>query len=477
MTEHYGAVSVRPVLVKPTAWQDHTTHNIIGPIQITGGAETVTPRLADALAHTGLETSAVEMFGGGLHTGIITAGLCAGTDDNVHWAALRHAQAFRVAGGKRLIILQDTGGDFSGGPSGGWHGGLSGLAKTAAREWPDISVQIIDIAGGREGTAAATANIAQAMATNQPEIGIGAAGIPHRPTLGEPLGVPGSALATPLAGVWLVTGGARGVTAGCIREVAARTGGQFALLGRSQLSPWPTGIAPTVSLPALRAALAKQAKGQQQKTNLREIDKAARDALAAEEIRDTLAGIQAAGGQASYHACDLSNAGSVAHTIETIRTAHGPITGLVHGAGALADRLIVDKTRADFDRVFGAKVTGLSVILENLDLQTLDHVAFFSSAAARFGNIGQADYAMANEILNRVARDLKEKKPDAQIKSFNWGPWDGGMVDETLARHFEARGITLISAQTGARIFADQILTGARDQVELLIGDAWDTPA
>ena len=47
------------------------------------------------------------------------------------------------------------------------------------------------------------------------------------------------------------------------------------------------------------------------------------------------------------------------------------------------------------------------------------------------------------------------------------------MVDAALARHFEDQGIGLIPIETGARIFADQMLRGDRRYVELLIGDEW----
>ena len=90
-----------------------------------------------------------------------------------------------------------------------------------------------------------------------------------------------------------------------------------------------------------------------------------------------------------------------------------------------------------------------------------------------FGNVGQSDYAMANGWLNAVAWQLYRTLPEVQVKSFCWGPWEGGMVDATLAAHFAEKGIGLIGLEDGARIFADQMLQGARDEVQLLIGDEW----
>ena len=61
----------------------------------------------------------------------------------------------------------------------------------------------------------------------------------------------------------------------------------------------------------------------------------------------------------------------------------------------------------------------------------MTHLALFSSAAGFFGNAGQSDYAAANEVLNQYALQFSQKHPKCNVVSFNWGPWEGGMVDET----------------------------------------------
>ncbi|HIK65316.1 MAG TPA: KR domain-containing protein, partial [Henriciella marina] len=121
-------------------------------------------------------------------------------------------------------------------------------------------------------------------------------------------------------------------------------------------------------------------------------------------------------------------------------------------------------------RVFGPKIGGLEALISQLDTSQLKTVVFFSSVAARYGNAGQADYAMANEILNRMAWWLKSANPAAAITSINWGPWDGGMVDEGLRAKFAELGVPLISKSAGANAFADAVLAGAACPVELVAG-------
>ena len=68
---------------------------------------------------------------------------------DIQRAALASARTFAAAKGKRFfVVLQDTGGDFGlAGRAGvrAWSGGLAGLAKTAAAEWPEASAKAIDV--------------------------------------------------------------------------------------------------------------------------------------------------------------------------------------------------------------------------------------------------------------------------------------------------------------------------------------------
>ena len=135
----------------------------------------------------------------------------------------------------------------------------------------------------------------------------------------------------------------------------------------------------------------------------------------------------------------------------------------------------MDKTEGELRRVLAPKVGGLMNILAAIDPVQLRHISFFSSAAAFFGNKGQADYATANALLASAGRSLAQSLPNTRVKVFHWGPWAGGMVDSTLAGHFEAQGIPLIPVDEGARIFVCELLGGAQDQIELVVGEAWAT--
>ena len=126
------------------------------------------------------------------------------------------------------------------------------------------------------------------------------------------------------------------------------------------------------------------------------------DSTAIRELRATIARIKHSGGDCRYVVGDVQDEPAVRAALADVRAAWGPITGIVHGAGVLADRFLLDKTEEQFRRVFDTKVLGLRVLLGATREDPIDTIVLFSSVAARCGNQGQCDYAMANEVLNKV---------------------------------------------------------------------------
>ncbi|MEH6695645.1 MAG: SDR family NAD(P)-dependent oxidoreductase [Hyphomonas sp.] len=428
----------------------------LGTVEITNAEPSIAAALAAAI---GAQATRVATPSGTAQTVILTEGLTNNAPADRHWSALAQARAAR-APGTRIVLLQST----------ETVSGLPGLSRTLRKEWPDTSVTTLSLSA--PNAAFRAAHTLAALSASPTDRLLTADGQSRETHVSSTLAPPTSSAHTTPA-LWLVTGGARGVTATCTVELARRTGGTFLLAGRSALSPWPQGVVPTQDLKTLRAALAQQAVASGHKVKPADIDRTARAALAGQEIHATLTALAAAGATAHYVPLDLSDTATLAPAVAAIQAQYGAITGLVHGAGVLADKLAMEKTEAEVRKVFGPKVDGLLALLGAINTAQLSHVGLFSSASALFGNTGQADYAMANECLNQLARQLHAQLPNAQVKSFNWGPWDGGMVDAGLAAHFAQQGISLIGQADGARIFADQLLSGDRDIVELLVGDAW----
>ena len=353
------------------------------------------------------------------------------------------------ARGTRGLVLSVTRLDGALGFEGGKEqdpafGGLSGLMKTAAREWKS-ACRAVDVDPALPLDAAAKALVKEMSFDGPVECALSEAGLravafverPATPSGREPL-ANGDAV--------IVTGGARGVTAECALALARAFKPRLVLVGRSPLpGAEPAEYAAAGNEAALRSLIASTVKGLSPK----EIGARAKELLAAREIRATLSRLAAAGAEARYRAVDARDAAAVQALIaETIQD-FGPVRGIVHGAGVLADKAILEKTPAMLDAVLDTKLSGLRHLLDAVKPSDLRVLALFSSSTARYGRVGQSDYAVANEALNKAAQVLAARLPECRVASIGWGPWDGGMVDANLKKLFASEGVGVIGLAAG----------------------------
>jgi malonyl CoA-acyl carrier protein transacylase len=377
-----------------------------------------------------------------------------------------------------FITVQDTGGDF--GLSGthsrraAYAAGASGLVKTAAIEWPKASVKAIDLeCGGREPAVLARI-LADEIIQGGGELEVGLASDGRRTTVENvlsPLGPIADDTWVDSQSILIASGGARGVTAAALIALARATRCRIVLLGRSTLLDEPEFCRGLKDEAAVKRGLASRAKKKGRTPSPKELDRGAREILHAREVRQTLEALQAAGSEALYVPVDIQDERAVRAALEAIRERWGRPTGIIHAAGVLADKRIADKTTKQFTTVFQTKVQGLRTLLEATADDPIRSIGLFSSVAARTGNVGQCDYAMANEVLNKVASsEARRRGGTCIVKSFNWGPWDGGMVTSALKDQFVKRGVPLIPLEAGAQAFVEEIRRGGREAVELVLG-------
>ena len=390
-------------------------------------------------------------------------------------AARAVAARFEAEGGL-FATVQDTGGDFGlSGRAGlrAWSGGLSALARTAALEWPRASVRAIDCERGARSVAAIARAIVEELCTGgvTPEVGLHADGRRTTLALVEAGVTPEARPRIGAGSVVVASGGGRGVTAAGLVALARACRPRIVLLGRTPLPTEPDELRGADEL-ALRRAMATKARAEGRELDPAEISARVARVLAQREVRATLDALAAAGSPARYLAVDVQDADAIRAALDDVRREWGPVTALVHGAGVLADKRIVDKTDEQFDRVFDTKVAGLRALLSATARDPLEAICVFSSIAARTGNLGQCDYAMANEVLNLVAASERARRGAAcAVRSIGWGPWAGGMVTPSLEKHFAQRGVPLIPLDVGARMFVDE-LQGGGGEVTIVVGGA-----
>ncbi len=347
-------------------------------------------------------------------------------------------------------------------------GGLAGLAKTAAREWTDVRVKALDLDPSESADPARVETLAGELFLDGPiEVGLSRRGrvvpvlapLPLSGRNGHPGLAPGELV--------IVTGGARGVTAEVAHALAGAYRPTLLLLGRSpEPAAEPEWLRPLADEAAIKRALLGRMGAA---ATPRAIGEEVRRHLSNREILATIERLQAAGATVVYRAVDVRDAESVRAAVDHTRRDHGPVRGLVHGAGVLADRRIEDKTVEQFDEVYGTKVEGARALLQAAGHDDLRFLVLFSSSTGRFGRVGQVDYAMANEALNKIAQAEAVRRPHCRVVSVNWGPWEGGMVTPALARVFAQEGVGLIPLEAGAAHLVGEIALPPGGEVETVV--------
>jgi NAD(P)-dependent dehydrogenase (short-subunit alcohol dehydrogenase family)/acyl carrier protein len=389
-------------------------------------------------------------------------------------AATKVADQMTNQGGV-FVTVQATGGDFGltgGGGVHAWLGGLAGLARSAAKEWRRSLVKAVDMERGSRSSGELAQVLYDELFTGGPELEVGLHEDGTRTTLKDRAAPsrPGPEVLTDRS-VVVVTGGARGVTADCVAALARQHRSRILLLGRSELQDEPECCIGITDDAAMKKALLQQAVAKGKAPKPADLGRWAGRVYANREIAVTLANLKTAGSDAMYLPVDIRDRAAVQAALTQARDKWGPITGVIHGAGVLSDKRLKDKTEEQFERVFDTKVEGLRVLLDATSEDPLDLLCLFSSVAARHGNIGQADYAMANEVLNQVALlEAQQRRGTCLVRSINWGPWEGGMVTPVLAEHFLKMGVPLIPKDAGAQFLVDELRGDPGSSVQVLVG-------
>jgi NAD(P)-dependent dehydrogenase (short-subunit alcohol dehydrogenase family)/acyl carrier protein len=264
------------------------------------------------------------------------------------------------------------------------------------------------------------------IAASQPEVEVGWAN--GERSVIRPVAAPLSDVTSariPRGGVWVITGGARGITAITAREMARRYGWKLHLLGTS---PAPQADAAwrnynEEQLKQLKTSIAKEALAAGKSPS-----EAWERVLKDIEIFKNMQQFTAFGAQAEYHQCDVTDGPAVARLLEKIRRQDGPITGLIHGAGLIAPCRFENNRRPPVEKLVRTKVDGLLNLLSALRNDPLTHCIGFGSISGRFGGNGLSDYAAGNDGMAKILDWYRAVRPACKSISFHWEQWEGAGI-------------------------------------------------
>ncbi|NBS33639.1 MAG: KR domain-containing protein, partial [Planctomycetia bacterium] len=376
------------------------------------------------------------------------------------WLKARN-QAGEIAGAT-LTAVTRLGGDFgvSGKVGDVAGGGLAGLLKNIAHEFADLQVRVIDHAIEATEAAIGSETVTEICSLAGPvEVGYGASGRQQLLAVEQPLAGHGSGLEAVAAGsVWLVTGGARGVTAACALALGKQYGLRLALVGSTRPVPLESDWLERdeAGLRELKGQLMVEAKarGEDPRQAWRAVEKSL-------EIARSLAACAAAGVTAKYFACDLADEVAAGRLVAEVERSIGPIRGLLHGAGYEAACRFEKKTPAGLAATVGPKVLGLEHLLAAIDPQQLRAVIGFGSTSGRFGGHGQADYSLANDLLAKIVAKLRHGN-GIPATVFHWHAWDEvGMASRPESRFvLEQFGLQFMPLAEGVGHFLREIASG-----------------
>ena len=254
------------------------------------------------------------------------------------------------------------------------------------------------------------------------------------------------------------------------------------LTGRSRLVEVEAAdTAACADAAALRQHFVAQVRAGALKLTPGEIQRQVQGVLDQREMRANLEALRAAGATVEYHPVDVTDAVAVAALVADVVHRHGRVDGVVHGAGVIEDKRLADKRSDSWSRVVETKVLGLLALAQALGAKAPKFFAVFSSVAGRYGNSGQSDYATANELMNRLCTALQARwGNDTVVSAMCWGPWGptstgAGMVTAETEAKFAAKGVRLVSASLGRRLFRSELARAAGGAVEVVFGEAdWE---
>ncbi|MFY7936073.1 MAG: SDR family NAD(P)-dependent oxidoreductase [Flavobacterium sp.] len=210
----------------------------------------------------------------------------------------------------------------------------------------------------------------------------------------------------------LVTGGGKGITHECAKELALRYGVKLILTGRATIETDPI-------------------------------------------LKQNLSNLEKLSVNFQYLSIDATSLNAVEKLILQLKAEETQITGIIHGAGINQPRPIARLTKEDIQNTYNVKVEGAINLFKVIEAFSPKFFISFGSIIAQIGMEGNADYAFANENLRSAIEQRKGSFPNTLCRIYEWSVWSGTGMGEHLnvLESLLKKGIYPITLDEGIKFF------------------------
>ncbi|HEU5271972.1 MAG TPA: SDR family NAD(P)-dependent oxidoreductase, partial [Jatrophihabitans sp.] len=196
--------------------------------------------------------------------------------------------------------------------------------------------------------------------------------------------------------------------------------------------------------------------------------------VAASSVRASVAELRAEGAEILLLDADTSQPDQLRAAVAACRDRFGALHGVVHAAGIQASGMLQRQSAEQGHAVLGPKLLAMPALAELVSPATPaelrpELLVLYSSAITSFGGIGEGDYCAANTVLDSYGAALAASAPSTRVLTVAWGPWQhdewqvttaGGLADR--AKQYRQRyGFT----DDGGCAFLDRMLGAATGSV------------
>lgn len=167
------------------------------------------------------------------------------------------------------------------------------------------------------------------------------------------------------------------------------------------------------------------------------------------EARKVIEELEQAGTRVRVVRADVSDLSAVERAVREVEEHLGPLRGVLHAAGVLEDKTLLQLDGERLRGVMAPKVDGAWNLHRATRDRALDQFVLFSSAASILGSPGQANYAAANAFMDSLAHHRRIL--DRPALAINWGAWSevGLAARPDRGGRLARRGLGSISPRRG----------------------------